>query len=79
MSPPPGYVAYGGPGAYSGAFKGIGRLSRAMVVLLWIYLPLQLLSIVDLLRLRREATRFLDGERTEPGFLGLNPLRAARH
>lgn len=39
-----------------------------MVVLLWIYLPLQLLSIIDLLRLRREATRLLNGERTEQQF-----------
>lgn len=68
MSPPPGYVAYGGPGAYAGAFQGIGRISKAMVVLLWIYLPLQLLSIVDLIRLRHEATQFLNGDQTEQQF-----------
>ena len=68
MLPPPGYVAYGGPGAYSGAFQGIARVTKAMVVLLWIYLPLQLLSIVDLLRLRRQATRFLNGDQTEQRF-----------
>ena len=68
MSPPPGYVAYGGPGAYSGAFQGVGRISRAMVVLLWIYVPLQLLSIIDLIRLRHEATKFLNGDQTEQQF-----------
>ncbi len=68
MSPPPGYVAYGGPGSYAGQFQGVGRISRAMVVLLWIYLPLQLLSVFDQLRLSREAERFLDGEITEDAF-----------
>ncbi len=68
MSPPPGYAAYGAPGAYAGAFQGIGRLARAMVVLLYIYLPLQLLSIFDLIRLSREAEKFLDGTITEEAF-----------
>ena len=68
MSPPPGYVAYGGAGAHSGAFQNVGGISRAMVVLLWIYLPLQVLTIVDQIRLRREAKRFLDGVITEQKF-----------
>jgi Domain of unknown function (DUF4328) len=68
MSPPPGYVAYGGPGAYSGQFQGIARLSKALTVLLWIYVPLQLISIFDQLRLSREAEKFLDGEISEDKF-----------
>ena len=68
MSPPPGYVAYGGPGAHAGAFQGVGGLARAMVVLLWIYLPLQVLTIFDQIRLRREAKRFLDGVISEQKF-----------
>lgn len=39
-----------------------------MVVLLWIYLPLQLLSIFDQIRLSREAEKFLDGEISEQSF-----------
>jgi uncharacterized protein DUF4328 len=68
MSPPPGYVAYGTPGAHGGAFRSVGRISKAMIVLLWIYLPLQLLTIFDQLRLRRQAQRFLDGAITEQKF-----------
>ena len=68
MSPPPGYVAYGGPGASAGAFQGIRSISKAMVVLLWIYLPLQILSILDQIRLARQARRFLDGTITEQAF-----------
>lgn len=68
MSPPPGYVAYGGEGAYSGAFQRIGGVAKAMVVLLWIYLPLQVLSIFDLVRLSRRAKKFLDGTITEQSF-----------
>lgn len=67
MSPPPGYVGYGEPGAYAG-YQGIRSISRAMVVLLWIYLPLQLLTVFDEFRLRREARRFLDGTISEQSF-----------
>jgi hypothetical protein len=68
MSPPPGYAGYGGPLAFNGGYKGIGSISRAMVVLLWIYLPLQLLSVFDQIRLSRQARRFLDGTITEQSF-----------
>ena len=76
MSPPPGYVAYGGPGAYV-EFQRIRGLSKAMTVLLWIYLPLQLLSVVDLIRLRRDAKRFLDGTITEQKFRDAVQLNAS--
>ncbi|MGZ4702517.1 MAG: DUF4328 domain-containing protein [Ilumatobacteraceae bacterium] len=59
MSPPPGYVAYGGPGAAAGAFQSIRGLSKAMVVLLWISVPLQVLALFDLVRLSRAARKFL--------------------
>jgi hypothetical protein len=68
MGPPPGYIAYGGPGAFSGAFQGVRRISKAMVILLWIYLPLQLLGIFELLRLSNQAKKFLDGAITEQSF-----------
>jgi Domain of unknown function (DUF4328) len=68
MSPPPGYVAYGSTDAASGAFQGVRRISKAMVVLLWIYLPLQLLGILELARLSRQANRFLDGSISEQSF-----------
>ncbi len=68
MSPPPGYVAYGSPGAASRAFQTIRGLSKAMVVLLWISVPLQLLAILDLVRLSREARKYLDGTITEQAF-----------
>lgn len=76
MLPPPGYVAYGGPGASSGVFRGIRSISKALVVLLWIYLPLQLITIFDQLRLRREAKKFLDGIISEQKFrdtVSVNP------
>jgi Domain of unknown function (DUF4328) len=68
MSPPPGYVAYGGPGAHAGAFQGIRSITKAMTVLLWIYLPLQVISIFDQVRLARQARKFLDGTITEQNF-----------
>lgn len=68
MTPPPGYVAYGGAGAASGAFQGIRSVSKAMTVLLWIYLPLQIIAIFDQVRLARQARKFLDGTITEQSF-----------
>ena len=68
MSPPPGYVAYGGPGAASGSFQGIRGISKAMVVLLWISVPLQLAALFDLVRLSRQARKYLDGAITEQAF-----------
>lgn len=67
MSPPPGYVAYGGPGDVSG-FQGIRGVSKAMTILLWIYLPLQVLVIIDQVRLNSKANQFLDGEISESKF-----------
>ena len=68
MSPPPGYVAYGATDARSGSIQGIRRIAKAMVVLLWIYLPLQLLGIFDLLRLASQAQKYLDGTISEQSF-----------
>jgi Domain of unknown function (DUF4328) len=76
MSPPPGFVAYGGPGAFSGQFQGVGRIAKAIVVLLWVWLPLQLLAIFDQVRLSREAEKFLDRTITEDEFrdtVSVNP------
>lgn len=67
MTPPPGYVAYGGPGDASG-FQTTRGVSKAIVVLLWIYLPLQLLTIVGQFRINRKARDFLKGRITETDF-----------
>lgn len=67
MTPPPGYVAYGGPGDASG-FQATRGVSKAMVVLLWIYLPLQLLTIAGQFRINRKAKDFLKGRITETDF-----------
>lgn len=76
VSPPPGYVSYGGQDAVAGAFQRIRSLSKALMILLWIYLPLQVVAIFDQLRLRREAKKFLDGVISEQKFrdtLSVNP------
>jgi hypothetical protein len=39
-----------------------------MVILLWIYLPLQALEILELLRLSNQASKLLDGSITEQSF-----------
>lgn len=67
MTPPPGYVGYGGPGDVSG-FQNIKGVSKALVVLLWIYLPLQVLTILGQVRINRKARDFLAGRISESDF-----------
>jgi Domain of unknown function (DUF4328) len=64
MSPPPGYVAYGGPGAYGGTFQRIGGLTKALVVLSIITIVTSALSLVTQLTLRGNALDFRDGTTT---------------
>lgn len=68
MTPPPGYVAYAGPGAASGAFQRIRGISKTMVVLLWISVPLQLIALLGLVKLTHQARKYLDGTITEQAF-----------
>ncbi len=64
MSPPPGYVAYGGPGAYGGTFQRIGGLTKALVTLTVVGIATNALSLVVQLTLRGNALDFRDGSTT---------------
>ena len=64
MSPPPGYVAFGGPGAYDGRFQLIGSLTKALVVLSIITIVASALGLVTQLTLRGDALDFRDGSTT---------------
>jgi hypothetical protein len=77
MSPPPGFIAYGATDAHSGSIQGIRRIAKAMVVLLWIYLPLQLLGVFNLLRLSSQAQKYLDGTISEQSFKDSTMVGAA--
>lgn len=69
LAPPPGYVAYGSPGAaMSGQFRPIGGLARAAVVLQSITIALSLIVLAIQLTLRDEARDFLDGAITKKDF-----------
>jgi uncharacterized membrane protein len=69
MAPPPGYVAYGGPGAaMGGSFERIGGVSKALGILLIVFIPLQLLGVVSLFRIRDKARDFLADRITEKEF-----------
>jgi hypothetical protein len=68
MSPPPGYVGFGSSGAYGAHFKRVGGPTKATKILLWIYLPLQIVPLIDLARITRQADRLLAGAITEQAF-----------
>jgi Domain of unknown function (DUF4328) len=58
MSPPPGYVAYGGPGAFGGSFQRIGSLTKALVALTIITLVATAATLAVQLTLRSKALDF---------------------
>ncbi len=69
MTPPPGYVSYGGPGsAMPQVFQRIKGLSKAIDVMLMINLPLQAIGIVGLFQIQGKARDFLDGEISRSDF-----------
>lgn len=67
---PPGYTAYGAPPdrPYGVAFQSVGGVAKALNVLLIIYLPLQLLTVVSTYRLSSDAKDFLSGDMSERTF-----------
>ncbi len=68
MAPPPGYIAYGGQGAAPRGVQNIGGLTKALVTLLVILLPLQLLSVVSTININSKARDFLNGSASESDF-----------
>jgi hypothetical protein len=60
MSPPPGYVAYGGYGAVQGTFKRIGGLTKWLVALLAATLLIQLVSLLVQFTLRDSASEVIN-------------------
>lgn len=80
MGPPPGYVAYGGPGAVQGTFQRIGGLTKWLVGLLAISLVVQLASLLVQFTLRDSATELVNKTISSSNFddkLGLYLLVAA--
>ena len=74
-APPPGYVAYGDTGAVNRRVQPTGGISKALGVLVAIYIPLSVLGIISAIRLAHRAREFLDGERSLDSFrdsLGVN-------
>ncbi len=68
MTPPPGYVAYGGPGSVSGTFRRIGGLTKALVVLSVIGIVASVLSLFAQLALRGNASDYRNGVMTADEF-----------
>jgi uncharacterized protein DUF4328 len=58
MSPPPGYVAYGGAGAYGGTFRRVGSLTKALVTLSVVGIVASAISLLVQLTLRGKALDF---------------------
>ncbi len=64
MSPPPGYVAYGGAGSHDATFQRIGGLTKALVILSIITIVATSLSLLAQLSLRGDARDFRQGRTT---------------
>ena len=61
LGPPPGYIAYGGAGAVPQGAQSIGGLTKALVVLLIIMIPLQILVVIGTININEKAKDFLNG------------------
>ena len=68
LNPPPGYVAYGGPGAATGHFRRTKGLANWLVVLLSIGLVVQIALIVVQLTLKDAARDFIQDNLTSAQF-----------
>ena len=68
MSPPPGYVAYGDPGAYGGTFRPIRGLTKALVILTIVAIAASALGLIAQLALRNKALDFREGPITPSEF-----------
>jgi hypothetical protein len=69
MSPPPGYIAYGDVGAPGGGgFAAIGGMSKALWILLAIYVPLSIWGIFSTAQQADKARQFLRKEISESTF-----------
>ena len=67
--PPPGYTAYGAPNdATVGSLRKIGGLSKALVILMMVFVPLQLLSVASVFTVRDKAREYLAGDITARQF-----------
>jgi len=78
MTPPPGYVAYGGPGAHDATPARIGGLTKALVVLNIIGIVTSALALLVQLTLRNKAIDFRNGDLTSSEFRDkLGPYLAA--
>ncbi len=78
MSPPPGYIAYGGVGAYGGTFRSIRSLTKAWVILTIVAIAASALALVAQLTLRDRASEFRQGTMTLSEFADkLGPYIAA--
>jgi hypothetical protein len=78
MSPPPGYVAYGGAVDYGGRFRPIRNLTKALVILTIVAIAASALSLVTQLTLRNKALDFRQGTTTLSEFRDkLGPYIAA--
>jgi len=80
MGPPPGYVAYGGPGAIQGTFQRIGGLTKWLVGLLIVSFVAQVISLLVQFTLRDSATDLINNTISSSAFddkLGLYLAAAA--
>jgi hypothetical protein len=68
MSPPPGYVAYGGPGAHDATPSRIGGLSKALVILNIIGIVAGAIALLVQLALRNSAIDFRNGDLSSSQF-----------
>lgn len=68
LTPPPGYVAYGGPGSVPFGTQPIGGVAKPLGILMMIMVPVQLLSVFSTISISNSAKDYLEGTISESKF-----------
>lgn len=68
LTPPPGYVTYGGTGSVPYGTQPIGGVAKPLGILMMILVPVQLLSVISTVSISNSAKDYLDGTISESKF-----------
>ena len=68
LTPPPGYVAYGGQGSVPYGTQPIGAVARPLGILMMILIPVQIIGVISTISITNTAQDYLNGAISESKF-----------
>ena len=68
LTPPPGYVAYGGQGSVPYGTQPIGGVAKPLGILMMILIPVQMIGVISTISISNSAKDYLNGAISETKF-----------